>query len=296
MKVYSRGRVGVHTDYRENIIVDHDHPILKWKANKERFSPSLFPSQVRKDFPEGLPRISSQHSEDALSWNVFRSLQLANNLHPVTDMLAPEMDIETVYFWQHDAHRRSQQIDPEIQHVLNEMEPWGKNGVKQQTETDVILRGKRHLIMVESKLGKPSEIIKAWSRSTLGMRAEYRAFIRKLEGLRVKLFNDSFDYERDGNRFCQLFRNYLLGAALSLKWNAEFSLLAIVNSLNSNLGGRSHEEEFGHFQSLLEQHSNTFLGTWQQIWSKVREEAALEALQKWLVNHPLLGLSLSGKG
>ena len=117
--------------------------------------------------------------------------------------------------------------------------------------------------------------------------------MKKLEGLGVKLFNDSFDYERDGNRFYQLFRNYLLGAALSLKWNAEFSLLAIVNSWNSHLGGRSHEEESWHFQSQLQQHSNTFLGSWQQIWSKVREDAGLEALQKWLLNHPLLGLSPS---
>jgi len=85
----------------------------------------------------------------------------------------------------------------------------------------------------------------------------------------------------------------LLGAALSQKWNTEFSLLAIVSSSNSNLAGRSHEEEFGYFQSLLKQPSNTFLETWQQIWSKVKEEAGLEALQKWLANHPLLGLSPS---
>ena len=120
------------------------------------------------------------------------------------------------------------------------------------------------------------------------MRSDYLSFMEKLG---VKLFNDSFDFERDGRRFHQLFRNYLLGAALSQKWDTEFSLVAIVNSLNSNLCGRSHDEEFEDFRSLLEQPSNAFLITWQQIWGKLGEEAGLEALQKWLVNHRLLGLS-----
>ena len=291
MKVCSRGGGLVYTDYQENIIVDHDHPILRWKANKERFSPNLFSLETRNQLPEGLPRIGSQHSEDALSWNILRSLQLENKLHLITDMIMPEMNVEIVYFWQHDTRHWSEQIDPEIQDILNKMEPWGRNGIKQQTETDVILRGRSHIIMVENKLGIPGEIVRAWCRSRPGMRHEYKAFMEELKKRDVKLFNDSFDYQRDGNRFYQLFRNYLLGAALSLKWNARFSLLAIVNSLNSNLDGRSHEEEFGRFQSLLEESSNAFLTTWQQIWSKVRKETGLETLRKWLGNHPLLRLS-----
>lgn len=61
-----------------------------------------------------------------------------------------------------------------------------------------------------------------------------------MKGLGAKLFNDSVKFEQDGRRFYQLFRNYLLGAALSEKWGTKFSLLTIVNSLNRNLEGRSH--------------------------------------------------------
>jgi hypothetical protein len=295
MKVCSRGGVGVYTDYKENIIVGADHPILRWKAGKknERLRPNWFPAWVRSEFPAGFPYIASEHSEDVLSWNLFHSLQSTGKLGLIAEMLNLEMDIETVYFWQHRLDQWSDQIDPEIQATLDEMEPWGKGGVKQQTETDVILRGRRHIIMVESKLGKSKAVVKAWRRSgptNRPMRCDYLEFMARLG---VKLFRDSFDFEPDGRRFYQLFRNYLLGAALSRKWNTEFSLLAIVSSSNSNLAGRSHEEEFGHFQSLLKQPSSTFLKTWQQIWSKVMEEAGLEVLQKWLVNHPLLGLSPS---
>jgi len=295
LKVCSRGGVGVYTDYRENMIVYADHPILKWKASKknERLRPNWFPLEVRSKFPEGFPYVAGENSEDLLSWNVFCSLQLTDRMGLVAEMLNTEIDIEAVYFWQHRLDQWSEQIDPETEAILDEMEPWGKGAAKQQTETDVILRGRHHIIMVESKLGKPKAIVKAWGRSgptNRPMRCDYLEFMARLD---VKLFRDSFNFEQDGRRFYQLFRNYLLGAALSQKWNTEFSLLAIVSSSNSNLASKSHEEEFGHFQSLLKQPSNTFLKTWQQIWSKVREEAGLEVLQKWLVNHPLLGLSPS---
>lgn len=279
MKYYSKSGVGIYTDYHENIIVDSAHPILEWKATKKN-----------ERLPDGSPYIASQHSEDALSWNVFRSLQQGNKLQLVTDMVAPGIDIDMVYFWQHAAHKRSQEIDPEIQDVLNEIEPWGKNRAKQQTETDVILRGKRDTILIESKLGKPNQMVSAWVRSgprNRPMRSDYLSFMQKLG---VKLFNDSFDFEQDGRRFYQLFRNYVLGAAFSQKWHTGFSVLAIVNSLNSNLKGRTHEEEIQSFQRLLVKPSNVFLTTWQQIWKLLPNEPELLRLRQWLLSHPLLGL------
>ena len=216
MKIQSKSGVPVHTDYKENIVVDPDNRVLAWKASKDRFPPRQFGPEIEKDFPEGLSRIGSRHSEDALSWNLFRSLQLAGKLALVGDFAALREDFGTVYFWLRDANQGSERIDPEIQDILNHMEPWGKNGVQQQTETDIIMRGERQIVMIESKLGKPGEGVEAWCRSTPGMRPEYRPFLDKLEDRRGgALFSVSFDYENHGNRFCQLFRNYLLGAALS---------------------------------------------------------------------------------
>ena len=292
MKVCSRGGVGVYTNYRDNMIVDADHPILKWKANKknERLRPSWFPVWVRSKFPDGFPYIASEQSEDTLSWNLFRSLQLAGKLRFLTDRLGIHSNVEKVYFWQHDADRRTEEIDSEIQGILNEMEPWGRNGRRQQTETDIILRGAHHIVMVESKLGKLDEVVKAWGRGgspNRPMRSDYPKFMKKLG---VKLFRDSFTFEQDGRRFYQLFRNYLLGAVLSNRWDTKFSLLAIVNGLNSNLKGRSHEEEFQTFQCLLEEPGNTFLMTWQQLWRILPDEPELSQLRQWLQGHPLLCL------
>lgn len=286
--LHSRGGVPVYADYRDNIIVDPDHPILAWKARKEIFSPGLFPASVQKLFPLVLARIGSQHSEDALTWNVFRTLQLARMLRVVTDAMAPKEEFEILYLWGHNAGRKSQDIDHDIQDCLNQVEPWGRNGAKQQTETDVMLRGKEHLIVVECKLGKPGEIVKAWSRSRVGMRPEYATFMKDLG---LKLFADSFNYEHDGNRFYQLFRNYLLGAALGLRWNTKFSLLAIVNGLNSNVERRSHQDEFACFRSVLVDPTNAFLITWQQVWNALPRERNLLRLHEFMANHPLLALS-----
>src|SRR4030042_1361203 len=107
------------------------------------------------------------------------------------------------------------------------------------------------------------------------MRPEYAVFIKQQD---LRLFNDSFDYWRDGNRFYQLFRNYMLGAALASKWDAQFLLVTIVNALNCNMEGRSHQEEFDSFRSVLADPTNTFLIYWQQIFNALLNEVSLSEL------------------
>jgi hypothetical protein len=80
MMVSSRGGVPVYTDYKDNIIVDRRNSILAWKANKDRLRPSWFSESLQRDFPRGLPKLGSVHSEDSLTWNVFRTLQQEKQL------------------------------------------------------------------------------------------------------------------------------------------------------------------------------------------------------------------------
>ena len=283
--VYSRGGVPVWEDYRKNILIDADHPILAWKAEKDKYSLSLFPPEVRQRSPKGIPRIGSLHSEDALSWNLFRSLHQTCKLHLVTDFLSPGMEMSTLYFWGHSVDESSAKIDATVQEALNEIEPWGRDGRRQQTETDVMLRGPSDLVMVECKLGVPGKPVKAWTRSRPGMRGDYLKFMNQFGG---RLFNDSFDFEFDGNRFYQLFRNYLLGAALLQRWKVRFWLLAVVNAKNTNLDGVSHEAEFGHFRSKLVNPANAIIVTWQELRTAIEREPGLGQLHSYLVRHLLI--------
>ena len=117
------------------------------------------------------------------------------------------------------------------------------------------------------------------------MRRDYLKFMNRFS---VRLFNDSFDFESGGNRFYQLFRNYLLGAALSQRWGVRFWLLAIVNSKNANLDGVSHETEFGQFRSKLVDPANAAIITWQELKSAIEQEPRLSQLYSYLEGHPLI--------
>jgi len=109
-----------------------------------------------------------------------------------------------------------------------------------------------------------------------------------VDSLKLELFADSFHYECHGKRFYQLFRNYLMGATLALRWETQFSLVAIVNELNSNLEGYSHQDEFNSFGTVLAEPSNTFLITWQQVWNALPRERNLLPLREFMTKHPLL--------
>lgn len=62
-------------DFRERILIDPDNPILTFKASRDRYT--NLPSQRKY---AGLPYLGSRTSEDALTWNVSRSLQKTNSL------------------------------------------------------------------------------------------------------------------------------------------------------------------------------------------------------------------------
>ena len=67
-------------DYRIKIIMDWDSPILAFKANRDRYTnpPNRY---------AGLPYLGDSQSEDAITWNVFRSLQKASRLDIITSKL-----------------------------------------------------------------------------------------------------------------------------------------------------------------------------------------------------------------
>lgn len=136
----------VAADYRSRIIVDPDSPILAFKANADRYTRR---SQVGY---AGLPYLGSQNSEDALTWNVFRSLQKAHRLDIVCNnleigeprslllwTLAPEMD----------------NISAELQYVAGALiRKFDGILPGKMTEPDVIILGTTGVAVIECKLSE----------------------------------------------------------------------------------------------------------------------------------------------
>jgi hypothetical protein len=136
-------------DFRKRIIVDPDNPILAFKASRDRYN-RRWPAYA------GMPYLGSRNSEDALTWNVFRSLQKTKKLRVVCDefrigeplslllwTLAPEVDNVGAEL-QYTAGMLIRQFDGIFQ--------------GQMTEPDVIILGSQGVAVVECKLseaGKP---------------------------------------------------------------------------------------------------------------------------------------------
>lgn len=137
-------------DHRERILVDPDNPILAFKANRDRY----VRRQGQYEYA-GRPYLGSRQSEDALTWNVFRSLQKAKRLDIITDRLAignprglllwtlaPEVD---------DINAKLQYATGSLIRKFDGVLPG------QITEPDVIILGTTGIAVIEGKLSKPDK-------------------------------------------------------------------------------------------------------------------------------------------
>jgi len=253
--IITRSGIKVYEDWHDNIVVDADSPAVTWKANRDTFGSNT-------SVP-GMSRLASENSEDALSWNLFRTLEKIGKLDAIARSLGLDDDFQVLYWY-----RPWDVADPlaEIRLALNQVEPWRKIGGRFQTETDVILKGRRYLVMVEGKLGKPGAQIRPWERAgSSSVPASFEAPLRALLADRV-------DWQKTMHRFYQLLRHLVLANALgrSEVWNLEPHLLAIVNGLNRH-ARRTHADEFAHFQRCLRlPPERVHLVTWQALLARAK--------------------------
>lgn len=265
----TKSGIKVYDDWRDNIVVDPEAPPLVWKARRDIFG-------ANTSVP-GRPHLASENSEDALSWNLFRTLERTGHLDVVTRALGLEDEFRVLYwyrFW--DAAKPL----PEIKAALDQVEPWGRIGGRYQTETDIILKGQRYLVMVECKLGKPGAHVRAWERGS------HSRIPPTYEGPLRALLTDMRAWEATMRRFYQLLRHLILANELCRPggWPLEPHLLAIVNELNLNRDGVPHAFEFEHFRHCLHLASErTHLLTWQELLA--RAEATFDPDVRPLLTH-----------
>lgn len=132
-------------DFRSNLIVDPDNPILVQKAWRDRFSGS---SHWRKGYG-GEAYLSRSHSEDALTWNVFRSLQEIEVKGLDVIQKAFQMSsIRNILFWGCDVESHS-----EVQQYLNCLiRAIDGRHRGTMTEPDLVIITDREVAFIECKL------------------------------------------------------------------------------------------------------------------------------------------------
>jgi len=251
--VESESGVKVFLDYKNNIRIDKDNPALKKKAEYPR-------EKYRKGKVKCLSRLGSENSEDARSWNLFRTLQLQGDIQEkYYDLIGIQDKVQNVLFWCMDP--QTGEFDAVLKSILHEIEPpylWKV----QQTEPDIIVIGQETITFNECKLGKPGANIDAWNRKELFTDKHQLYKTRALSFFRP-LFMENF--EAEARRFYQLMRNYIIGEHFSDRLGKAFHLVAIVSTQNKARSGLSHEEEFNKFRSHLFDSSRCHFLTWEQL-------------------------------
>jgi hypothetical protein len=267
--------VHVYETWKENVGVYTDCLAIRWKASQ------------KKD----RRHIRSENSEDALTWQTFRSLEAAELLDRFAADMLGLTDHYIAYYWQrpHDQY----DIDPTVDRVLAEVEPYHRQHGCQHTETDLILRGERTLIVAEIKLGYKKRRITGWCQ------AKNSPIVDDYEPHARQFVTDVAHWKQTVARFAQLYKNLFVGRRLSELWSAtgqplELHLLAVVNGATQEKKSDgsiwTYRDEFEAFQQ-----STTFpqdalhLLEWQQIrdWILAQRATELGFVQDRLKCHSL---------
>jgi hypothetical protein len=210
-------------------------------------------------------RLGNENSEDALSFNVFRSFQETGLLRQVAGVLVGlELEEEPeLIVWGHRLGGGSAAPDDDLKAVLNEIE--GTRG--QQTEPDVILRLPGWgWIFIEAKLSSPT--------STYKGRPDRLASWRNRYG-NSEAFNATSLAAAEADAFPeQLLRNVAVAHRLAGGKNA--AVVALVRDVyHDSVTGWA--AEFVADDRVL-----TRTATWEQLYALTADKAELTDLRDYL--------------
>ncbi|MBT4400685.1 MAG: hypothetical protein HOM18_12810 [Candidatus Marinimicrobia bacterium] len=200
-------------DYRKNLIADKNNPILIQKAWRDFYSggSSYGNSLVGKAY------LGVEHGEDALTWNVFRSLQLhgPKGLRVIEKTFGLDT-IEGLLFWGCDVESGSNS-----QQWLNATIRYIDGGIKGPvTEPDMVIITKSQVVFVECKL-KRHDLTSPWKASSDGSKHRYRRYI------------DTFGYTSlddlgSWKNVYQLIRNYVYACELAAELDKSPQVIPLI--------------------------------------------------------------------
>jgi hypothetical protein len=271
----------VEEDYRQRIVVDRDSPILAFKANRDRYT--NLPNQRAY---AGLPYLGSRHSEDALTWNIFRSLQRGGHLHLISDSLnigklqgmllwtlAPEID----------------DLNPELQYVTGSLiRKFDGRLPGQISEPDVILMGTKGIAVIECKLSEPDKAPShLWERDLDSVRKRLPVYLAK----NPQLLKNSVG-EADICQVNQLVRMAFYAVEIGSHFGRQPLVISLANRRNwpCVIGklGKSAAELWQTFLKILGSNSPLCKAIFWQDFPELLGGGQLEMLSSYISTHPCL--------
>ena len=271
----------VAKDYRERIIVDPNNPILAFKANRDRYT--NLPTQFQY---AGLPYLGSQNSEDALTWNVFRSLQMAGNL----DVVLAKFNIgepKGLLLWTLAPEISGD--NAELQYVTGSLIREYDGIFKGQTsEPDAIILGTTGVAVIECKLSEPDKAPPhLWEGTVDRVRRRLPMYKEKNPGLLKSGIGD-----KAAAPVYQLVRMAFYATELGKHYNLEPVIVSLANSRNwfIKISKQQHSaaDLWDMFVQLLGENAPRCECIFWQDIKKLINGTSMTALSEYLSSHACL--------
>ena len=129
--IYSDSGVKVFVDFKDNLIVDPHDPVIARQARNWRYD---------KGIVQGRPYLCSENSEDAMTWNVFKTLEKSN----------PEKWFSKI-FPQIILDKDEQFMEPMLKFWDKYFPPPSRSFPEGETHVDLTIETSKKMIFIEAK-------------------------------------------------------------------------------------------------------------------------------------------------
>lgn len=278
--VTRKRKIPVALDYRQNLLIDRESPQVKEIARKLYSKDSV-------DVPEGAEPpsvLGCINSEDALIWNVFRTLMRENGMHyflntptifPGDAAVARDERISAAWFW--GMNDRGSSFLP-----METASEGMKEPPELQTVPSLLLLGINQFIIVEGRyasLFSACPMLRQNECPGIG-----RCHFWHEDGgipTEIRSFVERDDIPRTCGRHFQLMRLYLLLRAMTdVPSMGEGLLVAVIDE--NQQAGSINRKLFADFLRNIEpeRHQHLVLTSWQNIKSMIPFEPKFEELHR----------------
>lgn len=254
-------------DYRENLIIDKDNPILIQKAWRDRFSSK---SHWQAGYG-GQAYLSRLNSEDALTWNVLRTLQLGGKpgLEVISDILGISK-VHRILFWSCDVEHHGE--EQQLLNILIRIIDGKHQGT--MTEPDLVIITEGEVVFVECKLNQNGKA-SPWKAQGEGAEKRLKTYIEKFPELKSV---------SDWKTVYQLIRQYVFAKCLSEYLKKKAFIIPLINGIHKGILSPYYSKvkenlinkknifrNFITWQDIMEIISSSNLSNKEIILAKVKE-------------------------
>jgi len=188
-------------DFRSNLIVDQDNPILIQKAWRDHFAGKNYFNEGKDG---GKAYLGVLHGEDAMTWNVFRSLQKegqrGNEL--ISDFFGLSR-VKSLLFWGCDVESSGEE-QQRLSILIRILDGQLKGTM---TEPDLVVIAEKEVAFIECKLNKSERHRSPW-KAQLGSTFKEGGASRRMEVYKKFGFKELQQID-DWPEIYQLVRQYL---------------------------------------------------------------------------------------